>query len=70
MESFDAIIVGAGAAGVCCAALGGGAGEGGGLRGKGQKSGGKIPMCARGGGELTHHYFGTAGFFSPKPPFF
>ncbi|WP_115443976.1 FAD-binding protein, partial [Escherichia coli] len=52
MERFDAIIIGAGAAGMFCFSLGGEGGGRGLVIDKGKKKGGKNLMCCGGGWKL------------------
>lgn len=69
MESFDAIIVGAGAAGMFCAALAGQAGQRVLLLDNGKKPGRKILMSGGGRCNFTNLYVEPAAYLSQNPHF-
>lgn len=69
MESFDAIIVGAGAAGMFCAALAGQAGRRVLLLDNGKKPGRKILMSGGGRCNFTNLYVEPAAYLSQNPHF-
>ena len=69
MESFDAIIVGAGAAGMFCAALAGQAGQRMLLLDNGKKPGRKILMSGGGRCNFTNLYVEPAAYLSQNPHF-
>ncbi|MHC0462557.1 BaiN/RdsA family NAD(P)/FAD-dependent oxidoreductase [Kosakonia cowanii] len=69
MESFDAIIVGAGAAGMFCAALAGQAGQCVLLLDNGKKPGRKILMSGGGRCNFTNLYVEPAAYLSQNPHF-
>ncbi|MFN2058820.1 aminoacetone oxidase family FAD-binding enzyme, partial [Escherichia coli] len=70
MERFDAIIIGAGAAGGFCFAPAGGAGGPGGFVFKGKKKQGKTVLFLGGGVHLFTPFFQTQAFFVHRFPFF
>jgi len=69
VESFDAIIVGAGAAGMFCAALAGQAGQRVLLLDNGKKPGRKILMSGGGRCNFTNLYVEPAAYLSQNPHF-
>lgn len=69
MESFDAIIVGAGAAGMFCAALAGQVGQRVLLLDNGKKPGRKILMSGGGRCNFTNLYVEPAAYLSQNPHF-
>ncbi|HAZ7233495.1 TPA: NAD(P)/FAD-dependent oxidoreductase [Escherichia coli] len=69
MERFDAIIIGAGAAGMFCSALAGQAGRRVLLIDNGKKPGRKIPMSGGGRCNFTNLYVGPGAYLSQNPHF-
>ncbi|KEN38043.1 flavo, HI0933 family protein [Escherichia coli 8-415-05_S3_C1] len=69
MERFDAIIIGAGAAGMFCSALAGQAGRRGLLIDNGKKPGRKILMSGGGRCNFTNLYVGPGAYLSQNPHF-
>lgn len=69
MERFDAIIIGAGAAGMFCSALAGQAGRRVLLIDNGKKPGRKILMSGGGRCNFTNLYVGPGAYLSQNPHF-
>lgn len=69
MERFDAIIIGAGAAGMFCSALAGQAGRRALLIDNGKKPGRKILMSGGGRCNFTNLYVGPGAYLSQNPHF-
>ena len=69
MERFDAVVIGAGAAGMFCAAMAGQAGRRVLLLDNGKKPGRKILMSGGGPRNFTNLYVEPAAYLSQNPHF-